>query len=191
MCHQISMHPPHRHWRWGFAGRRELSQFSSFCDAPWQATYTPQRQGPETTAFKTAFLHWARAVSSAADAGALKRRRQGDAAQRLPEWEITQAQARTLIPSDGTTIWRDVTRQGWCAFPAHHHRISARWSAHGGEQPALKALLRTIWTMHLESRGRGPEDCPIEGFFPRAVPAGSALSNSSARAAATSAARLL
>lgn len=141
------------------------------------------RQEPETAAFRAAFRERAKQVHSERTVGAAKRRRTGEASRRLPDGVILQKQAAALAPT-GTMIWRDRTRQGWCAHPPEHPRISALWSTCGGEQAALRALLRQCWTIHLEGEGAGPEDCPIEGLFGSVAAPGASSSSSGGDAVA-------
>lgn len=141
----------------------------------------------DIASFKEAYTQRARTVVSAGSGGQAKRRRTGEPGKVLPDGDISQCVAKSFLPP-GTSIWRDRTRQGWCAHPKGHSRVSALWASCGGEQEALRVVLRQCWALHLESSGLGPDDCPIGGIFStRPLPAGalggSGSSSSSAPAA--------
>lgn len=101
----------------------------------------PTHQETDIAAFREAFTERARSVRASLAEGQAKRRRTG-ARQVLPDGDITQAEAKTMLPPN-TSIWRDRTRQGWCAHPSGHSRLSSLWASSGGEQQALRSVSRT------------------------------------------------
>lgn len=142
-------------------------------------------QETDIAAFREAFTERARSARASLAEGQAKRRRTG-ARQVLPDGDITQAEAKTMLPPN-TSIWRDRTRQGWCVHPSGHSRLSSLWASSGGEQQALCSVLRKCWALHVEGEGRGIEECPIEGLFTvggrSAGGVGGSSSSSSCRAA--------
>lgn len=115
----------------------------------------------DIASFKEAYTQRARTVVSAGSGGQAKRRRTGEPGKVLPDGDISQCVAKSFLPP-GTSIWRDRTRQGWCAHPKGHSRVSALWASCGGEQEALRVVLRQCL------RVSGRTTAPSAVFFPPA-----------------------
>ena len=79
------------------------------------------------------------------------------------ESTIPQKQAKKFIPPN-CQIWRGVVQSRWCFHCPPYTRISEPWNR-GGEQVALKAILKRGWRQYLELNALDDEDCPILGLF--------------------------
>jgi hypothetical protein len=128
---------------------------------------------PEDTEFRAKVASKAREVRTKAAGPASKKRKteKGKKAeqvavvrQRVPEGDISQIEAKLMLPAD-CSIWRDRMNGGWCCHLSGHSRISARWNRDGGERGSLLMLLRKVWEEHLAENGLDQSECPIEGLF--------------------------
>lgn len=93
-----------------------------------------------------------------------KRKRGPHVTPRSMPFTLTQAEAKQYLPPDAS-VWRGLTRQSWHGHCAGYRRCQAKWLDHGGEQEALRALMRTLWTQHLDKTGQQYSACPIRDLL--------------------------
>lgn len=88
----------------------------------------------------------------------------------LPEGEVSQQVARTLIPAE-TSIWRNNAAGGWCGHCPPYARCSALTAIHGSEG-APRQVLKTLWLQRLSLTGEPEAACPWAGLLgpPTAAP---------------------
>lgn len=120
--------------------------------------------------YKAAYYRKATQVNSVAKK---KKARRGKAAEPLTvPHHIDQTSAKKYMPAS-CSVWRDLSRGGWCAHPEGFPRLSESFSRNGGSHGAFVALLKRVWTLHLEQHGKSAEDCPIAGLFEGTCSSGS------------------
>ena len=76
---------------------------------------------------------------------------------------IPQSSAKLWIP-EATSIWRDLTRGGWCGHCPPYKRISQSWHLLW-EEGAMKAVIEQLWQQALELKGLDHSECPYDGMF--------------------------
>jgi hypothetical protein len=82
---------------------------------------------------------------------------------------IDQVEAKKYIPQ-GTSIWRGVVRDEWCAHCEPNPRLCERFVDHGGDScKALEALLQQLWEQFLFKYGLSQDACTVKGLFKIAV----------------------
>lgn len=89
---------------------------------------------------------------------------------------ISQQEAKSFIPP-GSSVWRSNTRYSWNAHVPPRARISEAWAKHGGDQQALKCLLRRMWRQHCELQGLPESQCPWKFDDQEPAPNGAASSS--------------
>lgn len=129
--------------------------------------HTPKHAKSEQAArvaFRDSFQQKARSITEASSKRSKAKAKAKAMARRPMRLHCGQPTAKLLVP-EGTSIWRDVTRGGWCAHCAPNTRISEACAKHGSSDAALKAVLRRLWVQFLDLQGRSLSACPNDGLF--------------------------
>lgn len=113
--------------------------------------------------FKAAYYKKATQVHESAAKKKRQLRSQGAEALTAPH-HIEQRSAKKYTPTS-CSVWRDLSRGGWCAHPEGFPRLSESFSRHGGSRHAFMALLGNMWRLYLEQHKKSRADCPVAGVF--------------------------
>mmetsp|Transcript_138977 Transcript_138977/g.245591 ORF Transcript_138977/g.245591 Transcript_138977/m.245591 type:complete len:743 (-) Transcript_138977:35-2263(-) len=83
-----------------------------------------------------------------------------------PGLDVSQAEARILLPPPPCWIWRANTRGAWCVRLGQHRVFSVPWARHSGDaKAACMAALRQAWRLWLNDNMLEESACPIAGIF--------------------------
>ena len=77
--------------------------------------------------------------------------------------EIPHHRAKDFCPPEGS-VWRGLTRRTWNGHFPPCRRVSASWDAPGGENAALKSVLRRLWRSYVDHLGLEDSVAP-EGIW--------------------------
>lgn len=109
------------------------------------------------SSYKSAYTSKAHDITQQRSAGAKKaKRKRGGGAVVMPH-HVAQGEAKNYAPPSAS-VWRDISRGGWCGHLPPGPRVSERFARNGASSDAaLRALLVRLWAQHAEKFGQSPE----------------------------------